>query len=294
MRIHDPARDAEERAHALIRSAWPSLVDLGLTKLEQHDPSHVTFCTTIADAIAFADIVLENAPERREIKKKIMAEIDAATPPDKVILSSTGGIPATELQALCKHPERVLVFHPLNPTHLVPLLEIVPGKKTSEAATECAIRFARYLGKYPIVLRVEIVGHMTNRLQFALVREAVRCLIEGVASAREIDAAVRYGLAPRWMLMGGMQTLNLAGGAAGMKGILEHAGDAIEQWWKPGEDLHLTKEIREALVRAGAELSSDCAIEDWMAWRDEQLVPLLRLQSEGSSREPGKERGLPS
>jgi carnitine 3-dehydrogenase len=129
---------------------------------------------------------------------------------------------------------------------------------------------------------------MTNRLQFALVREAVRCIVEGVASARDVDAAVRYGLAPRWMLMGGVQTLHLAGGYGGMRAILDHAGPAIENWWRPGEEVRLTDTVKSMLVEAGLELSNDNQIEDWMAWRDSELVPILQAQIAAESTQPGQ------
>ena len=288
MRVHahDPAEGAEARARALIESAWASLVTLKLTGSDTPPLAHMTFFPSIAEAVAAADIVQENTPEAMSAKGRVLREISAAASPGVPVLSSTGGILPSDLQAHCAHPERFVVFHPFNPTHLIPLIEVVPGKATSAETVAWAMAFAAFLGKTPICLKAELAGHMTNRLQFALVREAVRCIVEGVASASDIDAAVRHGLAPRWMLTGGLQTLHLAGGFGGMQAILDHAGPAIEDWWHPGAELRLTDDVKSALVEAGAELSDDRDIADWMTWRDAELVALLRVQRLAEASQP--------
>ena len=230
---YDPSADAEERARRFIVDAWPALVDLKIATTSAVPLDKMRFVDSPAAAARAADLVQENTPEKPELKARVLAEIDGAATPDKIILSSTGGIPPSQLQESCAHPERVVVVHPFNPSHLIPLVEVVGGKKTAPEVVQWAIDFSRYVGKQPIQLNVEANGHMTNRLQFALVREAVNCLLEGIASAKDIDAAVRFGLGPRWMLMGSLLTLHLAGGPGGMKGILDHAGKAIEEWWTP-------------------------------------------------------------
>lgn len=290
VRAFDPAPGAEEKAISLIRGAWPSLIDLQISTDSTPPLDRFSFHPTIEEAVATADVVQENTPEIVEDKKAVFAQIGAASDPFVIILSSTGGMIPTELQELCPNPERLIVFHPFNPTHLIPLVEVVPGEKTAPDLTDWALEFALFLGKKPVRLDAELVGHMTNRLQFALVREAVRCIVEGVASARDVDAAVRYGLAPRWMLMGGLQTLHLAGGYGGMRAILDHAGPAIENWWRPGDEIRLTEEVKSLLVDAGAELSNDSNIENWMAWRDAELVPLLRAQTVAECSQPGHQK----
>lgn len=285
---HDPAPEAERRARAFITEAWPALVELNVARTHTPPLDRLCFVATPAQAAHTADLVQENIPERPELKARVLAELDAAATPDKIILSSTGGIPPTQLQAACTHPERLIVVHPFNPSHLIPLVEVVGGKKTAPEVVEWALEFSRYLGKQPIRLNVEASGHMTNRLQFALVREAVHCLLEGIASAADIDAAVRYGLGPRWTLMGSLLTLHLAGGPGGMKGILDHAGTAIEEWWTPTSRLGLTPEVKARLVAASEEISHGQAIAEWVAWRDRCLVDVMKLQSGFSSREPGR------
>jgi len=275
---HDPGPDAEPRARRFIADAWPALVALGQAGTPQPPLARLRFVATAAEAARAADAVQENIPEKPELKARVLAEIDAAASPEKIILSSTGGITPSAMQASCANPERLVVLHPFNPSHLIPLVEVVGGKHTKPEVIEWAMAFARRLGKQPIRLNAEAKGHMTNRLQFALVREAVACLIEGIASAQDIDAAVRYGLGPRWTLMGSLLTLHLAGGNGGMQGILAHAGKAIEEWWTPMTQPQLTPQVQERLAMAAAEVSSGQPVEDWVHWRDEALVGLLDLQ----------------
>ncbi len=288
VRGFDTDDDAETRARSLIESAWPSLRQLGATALASPPFEKLTMFGTVEEAVETADLVQDNTPEVLDTKQEVFERIDSAAAPSVIVLSSTGGIMPSKLQGFCRNPGRLVVFHPFNPAHIVPLVEVVPGKQTAPEVVEWAMDFARYLGKKPICLRAEIVGHMTNRLQFALVREAVRCIVENVASPKDVDAAVRYGLAPRWMLMGGLQTLHLAGGYGGMKAILDHAGPAIENWWNPGGEIRLTEEVKCALVKASADLSEDSEISEWMAWRDAELVPLLGAQAIADEKQPHK------
>lgn len=284
----DPAPGAESRARDLVYAAWPSLRELGVARTQEAPLDKLRFVATPGEAAKAADLVQENIPEKPELKASVLAQLDAAATADKIILSSTGGIPPTQLQANCKHPERLVVVHPFNPSHLIPLVEVVGGKETAEAVIEWAMDFSRYMGKQPVRVNAEATGHMTNRLQFALVREAVACLMDGVASAKDIDAAVRYGLGPRWAFMGPLHTLHLAGGGGGMKGILDHAGQAIEAWWTPRSQPRLTPEVKEHLVRSAQELSEGETIQAWEAWRDRNLVEVIRLQQASEASEPGK------
>lgn len=286
---HDPAPGAEAFSRDFVAKAWPALRELGIAKTVQAPLEHMSFVASAGEAARAADLVQENVPEKPELKARVLREIDAAATPEKIIISSTGGIPPSALQASCEQPQRLVVVHPFNPSHLIPLVEVVGGKRTDSSVVDWAMDFARYLGKKPIRVNVEASGHMTNRLQFALVREAVACLVDGIASARDIDAAVRYGLGPRWTLMGTLLTMHLAGGSGGMKGILEHAGAALEEWWKPRSEFRLTPDVKAKLVQAAEEVSDGTAIADWICWRDENLVDVIKLQHVGEVREPRSE-----
>ena len=280
----DPA--AEAQARAFIRDAWPSLLALLELPAATPVPEHkLAFVETIERLAEASDVLQENVPERPDLKARVLADMDRHAAPSKIILSSTGGIQPSVLQQACAHPERFVVLHPFNPTHLIPLVEVVGGCQTSAQAVDWAMVFARRIGKHPIRLKREAIGHMTNRLQFALLREAVHCLMEGTASAADIDDAVRYGLAPRWTLLGGLLTLHLAGGAGGLKGILDHAGDAIDGWWGDLGSPSMNEETRAKLVQATQEIARQRPVDEWVRWRDEQLPRLLRLQKQMSAPE---------
>ncbi len=284
---YDPAPGARENAERFIVDAWPALVALGQATQGKPAIDRLSFVDTASQAAALADVVQENIPEKPELKARMLAELDAAASPEKIILSSTGGIPPSNMQQACVHPERLVVLHPFNPTHLIPLVEVIGGKLTAPSVIDWAMAFARRMGKQPIRLHVEASGHMTNRLQFALVREAVACLTEGIASAQDIDAAVRYGLGPRWTLMGSLLTLHLAGGSGGMQGILAHAGDAMQEWWTPKAQPTLDADVTAQLIAAAAQVSREQPVEQWVHWRDEALVALLALQREMETAAPG-------
>ena len=275
---YDPSPNAPKNVNDFVSNAWPALCELGRPKLPHPPLDLIRFVSSAGEAARMADVIQENCPEHLEIKKQLLSEVDAVAAPSKIILSSTGGIPPSVMQEACTYPERLVVLHPFNPTHLIPLVEVVGGRKTSPVVVDWAMDFARSLHKQPICLHAETNGHMANRLQFALMREAVACLQDGIASARDIDAAVRYGLGPRWALMGGLLTLHLAGGDKGMQGILDHAGQAIQEWWTPSESVTLTPELVQKLVKAAQEVSQGESVQHWVKWRDEGLVDVLKLQ----------------
>jgi len=283
---HDPAPNVVARVRAFIENAWPSLRSLGIASTESAPLDKLRFASSATEAAAQADLVQENVLEKLELKAQVLSEVDAAASPNKIIISSTGGIPPTALQASCRHPERFVVVHPFNPSHLMPLVEVVAGKRTAPEVVQWAMEFSRRVGKQPIQLNAEAPGHMTNRLQAALLREAVYCLVEGIASARDIDAALRYGLAPRWTLMGSLLTLHLAGGPGGMAGILDHAGAAMEEWWTPLGQPKLTPEVKAKVVAAADEVAHGWPISEWVRWRDENLVRVLKTQQQSERSAP--------
>jgi carnitine 3-dehydrogenase len=285
---HDPAPGAQSRVRSFIDHAWPALRELRIAQVDAAPfDSMLSFVDSPAQAARMSDVIQENIPEKPALKAPVLAELARAATPDKIILSSTGGISPTTLQSSCRHPERLVVVHPFNPAHLIPLVEVVGGRHTAAEVVDWAMAFARRVGKQPIRLNMETRGHLANRLQFALVREAVACLVDGIATAQDIDAAVRYGLGPRWMLLGSLLTLHLAGGRGGMQGILEHAGDAIEEWWTPRSQPRLTAEVKSRLAAAAEELVRGRDIDEWVRWRDAQLVEVTKLQNQSASTAPG-------
>jgi carnitine 3-dehydrogenase len=273
----DPAPGFEQGVHDFVSDAWSSLQRLHGIADAAPPIAHLSFARSPAEAAQIADLVHENAPENADLKRRLMAELDEATPKECLILSSTGGIQPTKLQERCRYPGRIVVAHPFNPPHLIPLVEIVGGAATHPESIDWAKRFMRRLGKRPIVVRREVAGHLANRLQAALLREAFHCLVEEIASAQDIDDAVRYGLGPRWALMGSLMTFHLAGGPGGAAHTLDLAAEAYESWWADLGSIHLTPEVRARIIAGAAEIAAGRPIHDWVRWRDDNLVTLLRL-----------------
>lgn len=286
IQAYDPAPDAEQKTHDFVINAWPALLELDIAKVPVPPIECIRFFDSAVDAVRDADVIQENTPEKPEVKNPILETVSAVSGPEIPIISSTGGIPPSQLQSVCRHPERVVVIHPFNPTHLMPLVEVVGGAQTSDAVIEWAMALATWLGKQPVRLNHEASGHMTNRLQFALVREAVACLLDGTASAQDIDNAIRYGLGTRWAVMGSFMSIHLAGGNGGARSILSHAASAIEDWWTPKPQPRLTPDVIERLAQAGEEVTRGQPISDWIQWRDEQLLDVLKLQRSSAAQEP--------
>src|SRR5438552_3764292 len=162
----DPAPNAEANLRKYVDEAWPALTEIGLSSGASRD--RLSFTTNMKEALSQADLVQENGPERPDFKIKLFVDMDAATPPDSIIASSSSGITPSVMQSKCKHPERILIGHPFNPPHIIPLVEVVGGGKTAAAAIGQAMAFYSSIGKKPILLRKEIPGHVANRLQIAL------------------------------------------------------------------------------------------------------------------------------
>lgn len=220
----------------------------------------------------------ENAPEREPVKQALIARIDALLPPNIIIASSSSGLLMSRLQTGCKHPERCVIGHPFNPPHLIPLVEVVGGAQTGPAAIEGALAFYRAIGKWPIHIRREVAGHVANRLQAALWREAVHLVATGIASVADIDAAISEGPGLRWALMGPHLTFHLAGGNGGMAHFLDQLGSPLESWWDELGTPRLTPEIRRALTAGVAKEAEGRDIPALAADRDRFLLDLLALK----------------
>lgn len=275
----DPAANAKEHAATFLDATWPALRALGLTQTERYPVDRLRVVDTPAAAVKGAAVVHENGPENVATKRAMYAEAETAAPPDAIIASSSGGLPPSTLQAEMRRPERFVIAHPFNPPHLVPLVEVLGGEKTAPETVERTIAHLRHLGKHPIKLQREAIGYLTNRLQFALVREAVHCLVEGIASAKSIEEALRFGLAPRWLGMGSLLTLTLSGGNGGMQRVLDSFAGAIENWWEALGSPKLTPDVKTKLLEAAGDLTQGNDLEELIALRDENLVDILRTLS---------------
>jgi carnitine 3-dehydrogenase len=274
----DPAPNAGENLRKYVDEAWDQAMVLGLTP--GGSQSRLSFTSKMQEALANADFVQENAPERPEFKIKLFADMDAATPVDSIIASSSSGITPSVMQSHCQHPERVLVGHPFNPPHIVPLVEVVGGTKTSAEAIQQAVEFYASIGKKPIVLNKELPGHVANRLQAALYREIMYLIQQGVLSVADADDAVSYGPGLRWGVMGPSLQFHLGGGAGGIKHFIDHLMDPMAALIKtlgtPDVNPELKKTIADGVLREAGNHSVEQLAQD----ENKLLVGLIRLRSQ--------------
>jgi carnitine 3-dehydrogenase len=230
----DPAPGAEERLRAALEGAVTD---------------RLRFVADAGEAAAGADFVQENGPEREDVKHALFAVLDEAARPDVILASSSSGLLPSDIARGCPHhPERVVVGHPFNPPHLIPLVEVVPGRRTTPEVVDRAVEFYTAVGKRPIRLAHELPGHVANRLQAALWQEAYSLVERGVATVADIDTAIAYGPGLRWAVLGPFLNQHLSGGAGGLAHILRHLGPPTEEWWRDLGQVHLTPELAETLV----------------------------------------------
>jgi ketoreductase RED1 len=191
----------------------------------------VSFEPDLARAVDGTDVVQENGPERLDLKHQIWTTIEANAPEHALFLTSTSGIPATDIATALQAPERLVVGHPFNPPHLIPLVEVVPGRQTSAEAVQGAVDFYTSLGKKPIVLAKEVPGFVANRLQAAIFRECVHLVAEGVVTEQQLDEVVTSSLGQRWAVSGPFLSFHLGGGPGGLPHFLEHLGPGLQKRW---------------------------------------------------------------
>ena len=274
----DPGAGAEAKLRTYVDDAWPALTAIGLTPGASRE--RLSFTTDMAQALSQADLVQENGPERPDFKVKLFADMDAATPPDSLIASSSSGIMPSVMQSQCRHPDRILVGHPFNPPHLVPLVEVVGGTATAPEALQQAMKFYATIGKKPILLRKEMPGHVANRLQLALYREVLYLVEQEVLSVADADAAVSWGPGLRWALMGPSLQYHVSGGAGGIHHFLQGVFEGLLPVFKTLGDPKITPELKSkiadgVLLEAGAR-----SIEQLTNMENDQLVAILKLRAE--------------
>lgn len=269
----DPAPGFEARVTAYVERAWPVMQRLGLKP--GADRTRIRFLKTAAEAVAGAPFVQESAPEDTAIKRALYAELDGALGPDTVLASSSSGLLISELQKGWKSAARMVIGHPFNPPHLIPLVEVVGGPDTDLAVVDWVIAFYKSLGKPAIRLNREVIGHIANRLQSALWREAVHLITTGVASAADVDTAIAYGPGLRWALMGQTMVWHLGGGEGGMARMFEILGPAIQSWWDDLGAPDLTPEVKAKMVKQAHAAAGGQSIAEITRRRDELLIGLI-------------------
>lgn len=235
----------------------------------------VRVATSLADAVSGADFIQESLPENEALKQRVLAEVEAAARPDVVIGSSTSGLLPTRLQAQMAHPERFVVGHPFNPVYLLPLVEVCGGDKTAQATKDIATALYTDCGMQALQVRVEIDGFIADRLLEAMWREALWLVNDGVATASEIDDAIRFGAGLRWSFMGNFLIYRLAGGEAGMRHFMGQFGPALKLPWTKLVACELTDELLETIVAQSDEQAGGVDLREYERLRDNCLVDVM-------------------
>ena len=273
----DPAPNAEANLRKYVDEAWGQLEAIGLSPGAARD--RLTFTLDMKAALAGADLVQENAPERPEFKIKLFADMEATLPVDSIIASSSSGITPSVMQSKCKHPERVLVGHPFNPPHIIPLVEVVGGARTAPEAIKQAMAFYASIGKKPIQLRKELPGHVANRLQAALYREMLYLIEQGVLSVDDTDVAVSYGPGLRWGVMGQSLQWHLGGGEGGIKHFMDHLMEPLAGMMKVLGTPNITPHLKQTIIDGVLHEAAGRSVDQLAKKENEVIIGLLRLRA---------------
>src|SRR6266404_2442123 len=277
----DVAPGAEAALKRFVAAAWPALQRLGLASGASQN--RLSFTAALTAAVKDADLVQENGPKKIDFKKTLYRQLDELLHPSVIIASSSSGLTMSEIQSgAASHPERCVIAHPFNPPHLIPLVEIVGGAKTSEATIRRAAEFYTSIGQRTVRLNKEMPGHVANRLQAALAREGYYLVAEGVVSAADVDTALSWGPGLRWGVMGNMMLNHLGGGPGGIEHFFQQFTGPMTAWWKTLGSPVLTPEVQKKLIDSvHAEVGSR-SIDELAAERDEILLGLIELRTKGA------------
>ncbi|QIG94140.1 3-hydroxyacyl-CoA dehydrogenase NAD-binding domain-containing protein [Bradyrhizobium sp. 6(2017)] len=274
----DVAPGAEAVLRKFVKAAWPALERLGLSPGASQ--SNLRFTADLAEAVAGADLVQENGPERLDFKQTLYKQLDELLPPDVIIASSSSGLKMSEIQSgAALHPERCVIGHPFNPPHLIPLVEVVGGGKTSERTIQRAMEFYKSIDKKAVRLNKELPGHVANRLQGALAREVYYLVAEDVLSAADVDDALSWGPGLRWGIMGNMMLNHLGGGSGGIEHFFQQFAGPMSASWKALGSPVLTPELQKKLIDGVHAEVGARTVEELEAERDEILLGLLELRT---------------
>jgi carnitine 3-dehydrogenase len=280
----DPAPGAENALRQFVDNAWPALEQLELAPGAAQ--SNLTFTTDLATCVADVELVQENGPERIDFKRNLYRQLDELLLPDVIIASSSSGLTMSEIQTGCpSHPERCVIGHPFNPPHLIPLVEIVGGAKTSEETIARAAEFYTAIGKRTVRLHKELSGHVANRLQAAVMREVYYLVGEGVLSVADVDTALCWGPGLRWGIMGQVLLNHLGGGEGGMGHFLDQFTGPLTAWWKALGSPELTPELRQKLIDGVKAEVGSRSLQQLAEERDRVLLGLLALRADTTTKQ---------
>jgi len=267
--LQDLKEETLTEAMTRIKSNVKFLAEKGVIRKGEAEAAlkRIKTTTSLSEAVRDADYVQESVFESYEVKKKVFSEMDAEAPLEAILASSSSALLMSEIQKATAKPDRCLIAHPFNPPHLIPLVELVPGNKTSPETIKTTYEFMLKLGKVPVVLKKEVLGYIANRLSRRLYEEAVDLVDDGVATVEDVDRALSAGPGIRWAIMGPHLTYHLGGGPGG-----------IEQWFETfGQDFSSSaaKKVIEGVKEM--EIVKKKSMEELVRWRDEKLVELLKI-----------------
>ncbi len=272
--VFDPADDAEKSVRDYIERAWPAMETLG--RAAQGNPDALRFHTSAGDAVADMAFIQESVPERLPVKRAIYAEIEPRLAPDAIVATSTSGLMLSELQEGWTDPSRLLLAHPFNPPHLIPLVELYANDRTAAGILETAETFYDSLGKVTIRLQREVPGHVANRLQAALWREAIHLAVTGVASVGDIDKAISAGPGIRWAAMGPSTLFSLAAGEGGIRAFCDRFRESFHRWWPDLGTPQITEDVVQKLADGIAEEWQGNSITEIEDKRDALILDILK------------------
>ncbi len=275
IKIFDPSEkqkkfllDELKRTAPLLKKFYKSNININ---------NQLEFCSSIKAAVSDADLIQENTPENEKLKIRIIKEISHHSKKSAIIASSSSGLLPSRIQSKAQHPERVLIGHPFNPVYLLPLVEIVPGKKTAKNNILKANKFYTKMGMKTLILKKELPGYLSDRLQESIWRESLHIINEGFASTKDLDDAIIYGPGLRWPLMGTFLTFHLAGGEMGMKHMLEQFGPALKLPWTKLKAPKLTNSLKKKIIEGTKIQSKKKSVKNLANLRDNFLIDLQKL-----------------
>jgi carnitine 3-dehydrogenase len=274
VQAYDPSPRSLKKLKTDVKKALISLSKIGLHK--NASIKNLTYHNNLKDALKDTSFVQENAPEKEKLKTSLLKEIDQLLDKKILIASSSSGLLPTKIQSKCKFPNRVLIGHPFNPVYLLPLVEIVKGKKTSQQSALKLKKIYESIGMKPLMVRKEIEGYISDRLQEALWRESLHLIKDGIASTEEIDDAIVYGPGLRWAFMGVCLTFHLAGGEEGMKHMLEQFGPALKLPWTKLKAPELNKKLKDRMISGTKKQAGKFSIDDLEKQRDFFLIEIMK------------------
>ena len=277
IKVYDPNIEQKKNLLKEIRRVEPTLKKIYKKKINLL--KQLEFSKSLKDAVENADLIQENAPENENLKKNLIKEISEHSKINSIIASSSSGLLPSKIQSKCKNPKRLIIAHPFNPVYLLPLVELVAGKKTDKKFINKANIFYSNIGMKTLILKKELPGYLSDRLQESMWRESLHIINEGYASTQDLDDAIIYGPGLRWSLMGTFLTFHLAGGKMGMAHMLEQFGPALKLPWTKLKAPILNSKLKNKIINGTKKQSKNRSVENLSNLRDNFLIDLQKLLS---------------